>query len=818
MKKNKYFLLLGGLLLSTGMSLWTSCTDDWNEHYDPEASDLSAYPTLLARLKDTNDPDVQKGRFAQFVRVLEATGYDQRLATPALYTVFAPMDMTAKEADEWIERFNQEKSTKQDAYNTAVTQFVQNHISLYGHNFVKRATSETTDTVSMLNGKYMRVHNDAGSNEWVVGPNVLDTKDAEHGVITEKQLCNNGYLYKISGGALPCYLNVKEATDTMSVISKYVAYKSKYDEYDLDEQKSVPGDIIDGNQVYIDSVVNYENNELSAQYGAYFHREDSSYLFLVPDDQLWSKLYTDYSKYFNYKPSSEDSDAQKEADALKDMWTSRAIMYGRVFNLNSADNATFSKEKPDSLCATNYSKYQTRPYGHYSARYNGQDIEADVDYRTYVFRKPKEAGGILGGLEPYPCSNGYIYVDNRDEDYLVKDNIYKTWFTSRSYSVSSAGIAPKLFEQSGSSVVEGDDRFNSNYRSVNSAVPWIVCRKKKCGEGVGEGFKKNKIYNVRVSESGDSTVYYLDTLGWKNYHVEGNIYREVTAKAAQEKVMTAGAVDNKTTHVYFDYSLGTNIMSNVYYNAYVITVPSDVVNGATTRAQGLAFKVIENYDEDEVGENAKYVPYNKSAKDSYYAQRSDFDQIYVGDGVETATLKCKLPKDGFVMTNQVIAWYNDTEGKDLKYIQTLPSGTFLYFFPYEDGNEEYGQASDDCYIPSSKLDNKVYVPKTQDVDVIQVMRAKSSEYATINQENAPRTWVLRVYNALNDCQSSLEMSPYDDEGIKLINNDLFNPLSAQMRIARIILKPFKTKEEAERYSIANLMEEYHIATTFQRTE
>jgi len=211
-------------------------------------------------------------------------------------------------------------------------------------------------------------------------------------------------------------------------------------------------------------------------------------------------------------------------------------MYGRVFNLNNADNATFSKETPDSLCATNYSKYQTRPYGHYSARYNGQDIEADVDYRTYVFRKPKEAGGILGGLEPYPCSNGYIYVDNRDEDYLVKDNIYKTWFTSRSYSVSSAGIAPKSFEQSGSSVVEGDDRFNSNYRSVNSAVPWIVCRKKKCGEGVGEGFKKNKIYNVRVSPSGDSTVYYLDTIGTKIYHVDGNIYREVTQNEFTEKV------------------------------------------------------------------------------------------------------------------------------------------------------------------------------------------------------------------------------------------------------------------------------------------
>jgi hypothetical protein len=259
-------------------------------------------------------------------------------------------------------------------------------------------------------------------------------------------------------------------------------------------------------------------------------------------------------------------------------------------------------------------------------------------------------------------------------------------------------------------------------------------------------------------------------------------------------------------------------MSNVYYNAYVVTVPSDVVNGATTRAQGLAFRVIENYDEDEIGENGKYVPYNTSAKDSYYPQYTEYDQIFVGDGVETATLKCKLPRDGFVMTNKIMSWYADTEAKEFLYTEAMSSGSFLYFFPYEDGNEEYGLAGDEWYVPSTKLDNKVYVPKTQDVDVIQVMRARTTEYATIHQDNASTTWVLRIYNALNDCQSSLEMSAYDDEGIKLINNDLFNPLSGSMRIARIILKPFKTKEEAEQYSIANLMEEYHIATTFQRTE
>ena len=459
MKKNKYFLLLGGLLLSAGMTLWTSCTDDWNEHYNQEASDLSAYPTLLARLKDTNDPDVQKGRFAQFVRVLEATGYDQQLSSPALYTVFAPLDMTAEEADKWIALFNQEKSTKQDAYNTAVTQFVQNHISLYGHNFVKNGAKATTDTVGMLNGKFMSVHNDVGSNDWTVGPNrpVMQQEQVEApSLITEKLLCNNGYLYKISGGALPCYLNVKEKTETLSSITKYLSYKGKYDEYTLDEQKSVPGDVVDGNQVYIDSVINYDNKELTAQYEAYFHREDSSYLFLVPDDNLWDKLYAEYSQYFNYKPLGDGDDAQKEADALKESWSNRAVMHGRVFNLRSADNATFGKETPaDSLCSTEYYKNQTRPYGHYSARYNGQDIDVDVDYRTYVWRKPTEANGILDGLEPIGCSNGYIYVDDRQEDFLVKDKFYKTWFTSSTYSALNVkdDYVPKHWVKSGGSAV-----------------------------------------------------------------------------------------------------------------------------------------------------------------------------------------------------------------------------------------------------------------------------------------------------------------------------------------------------------------------------
>lgn len=796
MKKNKYFLLLSGLLFSTGMLLWTSCTDEWDEHYNGGKEDLSSYPTLLERLKDQNDPDVRQGRFEQFVRVLEATGYDQQLASPNLFTVFAPMDMDQKDADEWIARYNQEKASVQDGYNTAVTQFVQNHISLYGHNFVKIGAVEKTDTVSMLNGKYMRVHSDASSSDWTVGVNGATGHDAAHGVITEKQLCNNGYLYKITGGALPCYLNIKEAIDTLSGIKRFVAYKSKYDEYELDEDKSVPGEIIDGNQVYIDSILVYENNELAGLYDAYFHREDSSYLFLVPNDELWEKLYVDYSKYFNYQPTGDDDESQREADALKETWTSRAIMYGRVFNMNSAANAQY---ETDSICSTQYLKYQSRPYGHYSAVYNGEPIDVDEDYRTYVWRKPMDApNGILYGLDKLTCSNGNIYIDNRDEDYLVKDKWYKTWFVSQSANAARlTEYAPKTFEMNGSSVVEGDDRFDDATRPVKSAVPWIVCRKR----AEGEEFRTDKIYDRD---------YYLDTIGTKIYHVDGNTYMRVMAKNPTDKVMRNGTVDNLDTRVFYDYTLGKNIMSNVYYNAYVVTVPSDVESGAGTRAQGLAFQIIEDYETDERGENGKYVPYNRDAKNSYYPDNlNEFETIYVGDGQEATNFKCKLPKDGFVWTGSTVKDLDDG------HLRVDATASLLQFYPYEDGRDDYGQADDEFYIPSTKLNNKVFVPKTQDVEVIQVMRARSTDYAIINQENASPTWVLRVYNALVDCKASLEMAAYDETGIKLINLELFNPVSGSMRISHVILKPFKTQAEAEQYSIKDLMEEYHIATTFQ---
>ena len=804
MKKNRYFLLLSGLLFSTGMLLWTSCTDEWDEHYNQSNEDLSAYPTLLERLKDQSDPDVKQGRFTQFVRVLEATGYDQQLATPALLTVFAPMDMTQSEADKWIERYNTEKTSVQDAYNTAVTQFVQNHISLYGHNFVKTGTDEKTDTVGMLNGKYMRVHSDANSSEWTVGANVGSLTSSQHGVITEKQLCNNGYLYKVSGGALQCYLNLKEVIDTLPNVSKFLAYKQQYDEYELDENKSVPGDIVDGNQVYIDSIVNYENSELAGRYGAYFHREDSSYLFLLPNDELWTKLYDKYSKYFNYEPTSSDEDAVKEAQSLQETWTNRSIMYGRVFNLNSANNAN----ETDSLCSTQYTKFASRPYGypygHYTAEYNGDVIDVDVDYRTYVWRSPYETGGILDGLEGQLCSNGYIYVDNNDDDVLVSDKWYKTWFTSQaSYAARLTDYTPKTYESTSSgSFVEGDDRFNVSTQAVYSKKEngWIVCRKR----GEDEEFLPNKIYDRD---------FYLDTIGDKIYHVDGNTYMRVQAKQGTDKIRRDNSNVNLATHVYYDYTLGKNIMSNVYYNAYVVTMPSDVATGAVTRAQGLAFKVIENYEATEYSETANYLPYNSKAETSYYPDDlGEFETIYVGDGQESATLKSKLAKDGFL-------WTGDTVMLDGHIaVDVSSTKSMQQFYPYEGGRDDYGQADDEYYLPSTNNDNKVYIPKLHDVDVVQVMRARTTDYATIHADNVSPTWVLRIYNALDKCTANMHIDAYYDGGSswRRISDELFSTANGSLRISHVILKPFRTEEEALNYSIKDLMEEYHIATTFQR--
>lgn len=71
-----------------------------------------------------------------------------------------------------------------------------------------------------------------------------------------------------------------------------------FNEYQFNANKSVPGGIVNGKTVYLDSVTEF-NNKMLDMYG-YVNREDSNYLMIMPTNTVWKSLYDEYIKYFNY--------------------------------------------------------------------------------------------------------------------------------------------------------------------------------------------------------------------------------------------------------------------------------------------------------------------------------------------------------------------------------------------------------------------------------------------------------------------------------------------------------------------------------------
>ncbi len=356
--------------MACGTLALVSCADEWDNHYSGEGlQSASDAPSLLELVKA--DPDL-----SNFLRVAEHVGYDRVLASPQSLTLWAPV-ISAAQADSVISLFDEQKrllvtmpdgsqrNTK-DKDNTAITQFMQNHMALYG----RSVSSTYSDSIRMMNGKYM----------------ILTANDLNGIPFLQKNLvASNGVMYKL-GTKETFFPNVREAMALNPQTDSLAAYYRMFDEYELDETSSVQMGVVDGEVVYADSVTNL-NNQLYNRLG-YIQREDSSYMFIAPTTELWKREYAKYSKYFNYVNKMENRDSVAALNA--DM----AIIRGRVFNLNSQRN-----NYEDSL-------------------FNTQYINQSAYYGLNVFQNPKAAWnpetneGILNGLQQTVCSNGIVYLDN----------------------------------------------------------------------------------------------------------------------------------------------------------------------------------------------------------------------------------------------------------------------------------------------------------------------------------------------------------------------------------------------------------------------
>lgn len=355
-------------LLAASALTFSACSDEWDKHFDGDDwQTASGQPSLYELIK-------ADGQLSEFLRVLNHTGYDKVLASPQALTVWAPQ-LTKAQADSVIALYDEQKISLitmpdgsvryiQDKDNKAITQFVQNHIALYG----RSVSSLSNDSIRMMNGKYMML-----------------TQKTLNGVAFEGagKVANNGILYKLQGKETFAP-NVREYLSLMPGLDSVAAYFDLYDLYDLDEETSIQRAIIDGKIVYADSVLTRSNRLYN--YLGWINREDSSYLFVAPSNEVWRREYAQFLPYFAYSYSSPQERVQN--DSVSRLNAQFAIVRGRLFNIKEQKNYTTR----DSLFNTRHVNYNSY-------------------YGLNVFDEPFASGGLLAGLTPWNCSNGQLMID-----------------------------------------------------------------------------------------------------------------------------------------------------------------------------------------------------------------------------------------------------------------------------------------------------------------------------------------------------------------------------------------------------------------------
>ena len=423
MKTMKYILMAFLPLMAL------SCQDEWDEHYgqaNPMASQESLWQALKGRAELSN-----------FVRLVENVGYEYYFDGDRMFTLFVPTNdcLTEADVDSLTEVYHAQKSNRiKNNDNTVIKQVLQNHMAMY--NYAAIASGDSVQMM-MLNGKYSYLA-DGGVN----GVKYLSSN----------MLYRNGVLFTV-GSRLPYFANVSEYFTMDDELDSIASFFSRYNVYEFDASRSVPGEIVDGKTVYLDSVMNLKNvmfDELG-----YINREDSAYWIVVPTDRQWRKLYEEYKTYFNY-----DNRTAKR-DSVENVMTHKAIVQGTVFNMNVQPSVN------DSVISTNYNK---------------------ANYRYYKCLRPFDEGGVFSGARSVECSNGKVFIsDNWEidkrttffqevkieaENAYYQDSIAKCKEPVSTYTVPSGN--PLYGQVSGNAYVQVEPRNTAVTPLIRFTIPNLL--------------------------------------------------------------------------------------------------------------------------------------------------------------------------------------------------------------------------------------------------------------------------------------------------------------------------------------------------------
>ncbi|MBR5083450.1 MAG: fasciclin domain-containing protein [Prevotella sp.] len=415
MKINHIFRNMMGITVAA--LAFVACADEWDDHYSPS---VSAGQSIWQTIQ-------QNSELSNFARVVQATGYDDALASSQMFTVFAPTNsaFSSVEADNLIAAYQQEKARGvKDKENSTIKEFLQNHIALYNYS----TSSLSNDSITMMNGKYMVLTHDRFGNRPITSAN---------------QLASNGVLFTI-GEKADYFRNVFEWIRYDQELDSLANFLYSYNQYEFDPTESVPGGIEDGKTVYLDSVTVLRNDLLYSYSGisgtfgiGRINSEDSTYWMVAPTNQVWDRLVAEYTPYYNYENTVDKRDSLQWAN------TRLAIVKGTVFSRTKNTDASL-RDSAVSVNAVDYTK-RKNTYG-----------SSDLAY--YQYSKPYDQGGIFTGTVNTDCSNGMVMKTN-DWKIDKRQTFYQT--------IINEGESRGVFKE-----VNENNTATPSYRSVETSNPF----------------------------------------------------------------------------------------------------------------------------------------------------------------------------------------------------------------------------------------------------------------------------------------------------------------------------------------------------------
>lgn len=260
----------------------TSCSD----FSDYNAIDASAEPSADKTLWENIKANANLSDFAQ---VLEKVGYDKVLDESHTYTVWAPVNGSFDKDS--LFRLSESKIIKE---------FVKNMVANYAH----QETDVNDTTVFMLNEKLMKFHGKNTSSMTFDGQSLVANADLS----AYNYPSTNGILYTVSSPSTFRSNGYEVITDVKDQAGKFYDMIMKYHTETLDEKNSVKGEIVNGLQVYDDSVLIVSNTYTENALRSKLTSEDSLYTILIPNDEAWTEAYDRIKKYYNYLPEMNYQD------------------------------------------------------------------------------------------------------------------------------------------------------------------------------------------------------------------------------------------------------------------------------------------------------------------------------------------------------------------------------------------------------------------------------------------------------------------------------------------------------------------------------